>query len=1519
MKKDIAGEKKFTPVPVPIDGDSTIEPSSDSVPGKLSQISQQVSNMQTDAAEKETTIRMNQMSDEETRQHRKSPILRQTSNFMHNGTKVLQGIHGRASHVHRGTKAMMKGVGKGVGTGLSAFADTSKAILGDLKIKSLQALIPALLQDLQDGNLDGVRHLIALAEDKRNTTQLETIKDLEGRNVLHKAAAGGHLAVMDLIIAAINKKCADQIRPKYDLQKRIVNAVDNYGNTPLMVFCMSGAHVDGHVSISEGLENGSTNMILGARTLRQAGAKLNTQKYVTRDNPLHWVAHHVMPDLLTEFTQLDQPDCFWCLLTRNKQNQFPLDVAGIRYTSAKLRDLKYGGPLESQLHTSARSRDISKFRLSVVQFINLGTQALNYFSNKLNELPVSSGASSLSTPPKDNLSISLQVLQKYCAHWLYWASVLGDLEQVKRALYSRHGSKAIQTQIECHRQRTALHAACRYAHPDIVKILIHHERNSVVPDSFGALSVNKKQSPKLDYNTSVLKILDHNRNSVLHSAVIASNSDALLTNARKIVISMTDVALGRNVNLGVSQRNQAALLPSDYAKDPVVYETIEKYARQLHARRSGRMLRSLCRSQIQLVVPVEESTRQRLKIRLDNTDNEVGIKKDVSTSDVRAKLKYVWVLAFAKSIDLPGVQHQYEKVAARLRDVHSGLIIDVIPSVVQNVVGKKNEVFVGIGVAGEAELNYLAEMVNYEARLLQGTVPGEADIFTVEDSRLFEPFRTREREDILLRVIHSVFALQTYVDSGVITRMFPLHDEEEAKLVRESWVDGPPVHAHDQTNPPCGFKYLNRKTSFCHRRQKISSLGKRSSKERSFLSTFFCCLCAAPKSHGAKWQPLGSLHQYFTESIDLDHDALSLLRMYNGEKVAFFYAWICHLTAYLLVIAPVGVGLWLYHLINSVNKSSWVLPYSLITVIWGTIQNKYWKRKQAELAYLWNMRDLSMKESTRPGFRGDVGVEPVTGNIEKVDNVRLRICKQFLNFPFLLCMVAVSVVTFVAFRLFFDYLGRSTGGDPMIYRSLSSIAIGISVTLIDLAYESLAIKITMWENWRTSKGYDFGLVSKLFAFRFINNQATIVWAAYAAHGHPEVVQELAVTVGLVMLAKQATMTAVQIVYPILCFQSAHRVHKERMNKMMAEVEKSKLWLRRKSSDLELSNRAVLTKGNTNTKALGMNLSSQELQNAAVLIQRTFRASRVQHALHLDWAESVKMFQSHYPDVPIMEVWEARAEIEKNAMMTPYFGLLDGYGDTLIMYGFVLQFSCVFPPAAVVALLSNIIYIRFSIDINLRVVQRAVPETARDIGSWEAIASLLTYLAIFSNVALFQFSFGGTFSTSGHPFQDSVVQNTTHLSTNISNSSFFDGSSNSGGPEIESEASTYSQVTEWFDLAFTTPTLRLWALIVLEHMCVVAKILLETFVSNEPQWVKDAVRNHGRASRHQIQSEQAAIERLLQTSNIHESSDLAAKLPGSKEDDANITHRMKKALTSILVKKLGGIKLRGLSSLNRKYD
>ena len=48
-----------------------------------------------------------------------------------------------------------------------------------------------------------------------------------------------------------------------------------------------------------------------------------------------------------------------------------------------------------------------------------------------------------------------------------------------------------------------------------------------------------------------------------------------------------------------------------------------------------------------------------------------------------------------------------------------------------------------------------------------------------------------------------------------------------------------------------------------------------------------------------------------------------------------------------------------------------------------------------------------------------------------------------------------------------------------------------------------------------------------------------------------------------MLAKQGTVMFVQVVYPILCFARAHRLHKERMAKMMHEVEKTKFLVDKK--------------------------------------------------------------------------------------------------------------------------------------------------------------------------------------------------------------------------------------------------------------------------------------------------------------------------------------------------------------------
>ena len=58
--------------------------------------------------------------------------------------------------------------------------------------------------------------------------------------------------------------------------------------------------------------------------------------------------------------------------------------------------------------------------------------------------------------------------------------------------------------------------------------------------------------------------------------------------------------------------------------------------------------------------------------------------------------------------------------------------------------------------------------------------------------------------------------------------------------------------------------------------------------------------------------------------------------------------------------------------------------------MWATILMEKWKRKNAELAYRWNLHNLVDDSGdddllVRKQFRGDEGISPVTGNIDKYE------------------------------------------------------------------------------------------------------------------------------------------------------------------------------------------------------------------------------------------------------------------------------------------------------------------------------------------------------------------------------------------------------------------------------------------------------------------------------------------------------------------------------------------------------
>lgn len=53
--------------------------------------------------------------------------------------------------------------------------------------------------------------------------------------------------------------------------------------------------------------------------------------------------------------------------------------------------------------------------------------------------------------------------------------------------------------------------------------------------------------------------------------------------------------------------------------------------------------------------------------------------------------------------------------------------------------------------------------------------------------------------------------------------------------------------------------------------------------------------------------------------------------------------------------------------------------------VWAAIFLDFWKRKNAEVAYDWDVRDYEAHEPIRPQFKSnDTRVNPITGDEEKV-------------------------------------------------------------------------------------------------------------------------------------------------------------------------------------------------------------------------------------------------------------------------------------------------------------------------------------------------------------------------------------------------------------------------------------------------------------------------------------------------------------------------------------------------------
>uniref|UniRef100_H2YH01 Anoctamin n=1 Tax=Ciona savignyi TaxID=51511 RepID=H2YH01_CIOSA len=83
----------------------------------------------------------------------------------------------------------------------------------------------------------------------------------------------------------------------------------------------------------------------------------------------------------------------------------------------------------------------------------------------------------------------------------------------------------------------------------------------------------------------------------------------------------------------------------------------------------------------------------------------------------------------------------------------------------------------------------------------------------------------------------------------------------------------------------------------------------------------------------------------------------------------------------------------------------------------------------------------------------------------------------------------------------------------------------------------------------------------------------------------------------------------------------------------------------------------------------------------------------------------------------------------------YWGTFDDYLELWLQFGYVVLFSCVYPPAAIFALINNVIEMKSDAFKMCNVYRRPFVYQTNGIGTWKVAFEALSYLAVVSNLAL----------------------------------------------------------------------------------------------------------------------------------------------------------------------------------------
>ncbi|XP_040893633.1 anoctamin-10 isoform X2 [Toxotes jaculatrix] len=273
---------------------------------------------------------------------------------------------------------------------------------------------------------------------------------------------------------------------------------------------------------------------------------------------------------------------------------------------------------------------------------------------------------------------------------------------------------------------------------------------------------------------------------------------------------------------------------------------------------------------------------------------------------------------------------------------------------------------------------------------------------------------------------------------------------------------------------------------------------------------------------------------------------------YFGSSVAFYFSFLDFYTWSLLLPAILGLSIAYFsgevqkEMVDSVSASgvthvehdsavSGHMILAVFSMLWSTVFMELWKRRSSSLSYRWGTLNLAERfAEPRPGFHGELGVNPVTGRVEPLFPEWQRDLRMALvSVPVVGLFLGLVVLGMLCF-----YWGEAQvqqlhkDWDSLLSQTLlymPSVLHIVYTNMLATVYKTVAQSLTEYENHREESAYEKHLTTKVLVFTFFNYFAVLFHIAFFKQDVPLLRKRLASLLIVTQLVNQVT----EVVIPFL--------------------------------------------------------------------------------------------------------------------------------------------------------------------------------------------------------------------------------------------------------------------------------------------------------------------------------------------------------------------------------------------------